>query len=108
MLLAPFAFSDLQAMKRRPACVVSSPTYNEGPDVILAMITSRRERLERPSIGDVPVAAWEEAGLLLPSTVRTGRLLVLERRLLGPQLGSLADADKAAVDGALATVLGLA
>lgn len=50
---------------------------------------------------------WQQAGLRLRSVVRAGRLLVLERRLLGPALGDLTVGDIRALDASLQTVLGL-
>lgn len=107
LVLAPFPYSDSRGLKRRPACVVSSSAYNQGPDVILAMVTSNRARVQRPGFGDVVVRQWQAAGLRLPSVVRAGRLLVLERRLLPATLGDLALVDLASVDEALQAVLGL-
>ena len=107
IVLAPFPYSDLRGMKRRPACVVSASSYNEGPDVIVAMVTSSGTRLHDPGMGDVTINDWRAAGLRRPSVVRTGRLLVLERRLLTALLGSLAPDDVEAVDRALLTVFGL-
>lgn len=77
VVLAPFLYSDLRGLKRRPACVVSSAAYNQGPDVIVAMVTSRNVRIMRPALGDAVIHDWEAAGLRLPSVVRSGRLLVL-------------------------------
>jgi hypothetical protein len=59
-------------MKRRPACIVSSQLYNEGPDAVVAMVTSSRARFQQPGIGDVVIGDWQGAGLRLPSIVRTG------------------------------------
>jgi hypothetical protein len=58
-------------------------------------------------MGDVTINDWRAAGLRRPSVVRTGRLLVLERRLLTALLGSLAPDDVTGVDRALLTVFGL-
>ena len=78
--LVPFEYSDLRGSKRRPACIVSSDQYNaRGRDVILAMITSNMTARE---VGDIPVQDWRSAGLLKASVVRSGRLRVLEQRLL--------------------------
>lgn len=107
LLLAPFPYSDLRGLKRRPVCVVSSSAYNQGPDVIVAMVTSSRPRVAQPGLGDVPVTDWQTAGLRHPSVVRTGRVLVLEHRLLSAPLGDLVPADLGQVDAALKTVLGL-
>lgn len=94
-------------MKRRPACVVSADTYQRGPDVIVAMVTSQTGRRQAPGLGDVVVTDWQAAGLRAPSTVRTGRLLVLEQRLLCTTLGRLSAATLADVDAALEDVFGL-
>ena len=85
---------------------MSSDEYNGGGrDVIFAMVTSR---LTAGEVGDVLVEGWRSAGLLRPSVIRTGRLIVLERRLLpkGP-LGMLGRTDLDAVDDGLKAVFGL-
>src|SRR5487761_2397635 len=107
IVLAPFLYSDLVGMKRRPACVVSSGAYNSGPDVILAMVTSRRSRLLEPTPGDVVLTDWRAAGLSTPSVIRAGRLLVLEQRLIQFGLGMLTSSDLARVDSGLLSVLDL-
>jgi mRNA-degrading endonuclease toxin of MazEF toxin-antitoxin module len=106
--LAPFLYADLGTSKRRPVCVVSGDSFNAGPDLIIAMVTSRRARLETPGVGDVPIRAWQEAGLLAPSTVRAGRPQTIEASLLVGRLGTLGGDDVAAVDDALRAVLQLA
>lgn len=107
VVLAPFLYSDLRGLKRRPACVVSSAAYNQGPDVIVAMVTSSTERIMRPVLGDAVIQDWGTAGLRPPSVVRAGRLLVLEHRLLSATLGELGQDDLARVDQALRAVLDL-
>lgn len=107
LFLAPFLYADLGEAKRRPVCVVSGEAFNQGPDLIVAMVTSRRARLNAPGIGDVPIVAWESAGLLAPSTVRAGRLQTIEVDLLEGRLGALSIADLDAIDGALRDVLEL-
>jgi len=105
--LAPFLYADLEAAKRRPVCVVSGEAFNEGPDVLVAMVTSRRARLEAPGIGDVALQDWEAARLLVPSTLRAGRLQTIEFRRLDGRLGSLSPGDLRATDDALRAVLEL-
>lgn len=105
--LAPFLYADLGESKRRPVCIVSGEAFNQGPDLIVAMVTSRRARLIAPGVGDVPLTQWETAGLLAPSTVRTGRLQTVEAGLLEGQLGALSIADLHSVDSALRGVLEL-
>jgi len=104
--LGPFLYSDLAGSKRRPVCVVSATTYNAGPDVMVAMISSGT-RVTAPWLGDVPLHDWQHAGLLRPSVIRAGRLQVIERRLLSSRRGTLSNADLAGVDQALRAVLGL-
>jgi mRNA interferase MazF len=107
IVLAPFLYSDLVGMKRRPACVVSSAAYNSGPDVILAMVTSRVTRIQTPTPGDVVLTDWRAAGLSTPSVIRAGRLLVLEQRFIQFALGRLTSSDLALVDRGLLSVLDL-
>lgn len=94
-------------MKRRPACIVSADAYQLGPDVIVAMVTSQAGRQQAPGLGDVLVPDWQAAGLRAPSTIRTGRLLVLEQRLFGATLGRLSTATLADVGDALRSVFAL-
>ena len=105
--LAPFTYADLQGSKRRPVCVVSSASFNVGADVIVAMVTSSTRRLGSPGAGDAVVTEWRQAGLLRPSVIRTGRLLVLETRLLSGPIAVLTAADLEAVDKGLKGSLGL-
>lgn len=103
----PFPYTDRRAGKRRPVCVISTDAYNNGPDVVVAMVTSSADRLRSPGLGDVVLANWAEAGLPLASVVRVGRIETLERRLLGVLVGTLTDVDLGLVDHALRDVLGL-
>jgi mRNA interferase MazF len=107
IFLAPFTYADLQGSKRRPVCIVSSPDFNRGADVIVAMVTSSRRRFDVPTTGDVVLDDWQEAGLLRPSVVRAGRLLVVEVPLLSARLGALSSRDLLAVDSGLKAALGL-
>jgi len=103
----PFPYTNQVGSKTRPACVISIPAYNAGPDFVVAMITSSTRFLQQPGLGDVVLSDWRAAGLRQPSVVRAGRLLVVERQLLVRSLGRLAPSDLTAVDQALETVLGL-
>jgi mRNA interferase MazF len=104
--LGPFLYSDLAGSKRRPMCVLSGPRYSSGPDVMVAMISSG-SRVESPLLGDVVLRDWQSAGLLRPSVVRTGRLQVMERRLLSTLRGALSQHDLERVNQALRDVLEL-
>lgn len=101
IVLVPFPYSDPRGLKRRPACVVSADEYQRGPDIIVAMVTSQGASQHSPGLGDVVVADWQACGLRAPSTVRTGRLLVLEPRLIQSTLGQLSATTLSEVDKAL-------
>lgn len=105
--LAPCLYADLEAAKRRPVCIVSGEAFNGGPDVLVAMVTSRRARLEAPGVGDVRLQDWEGAGLLVPSTLRAGRLQTIEIRRLEGRLGALSADDRDRAGDALRAVLEL-
>ena len=107
LYLAPFLYADLGEAKRRPVCIVSGAAFNEGPDLIVAMVTSSRARLNAPGIGDVPLGDWRTAGLLAPSTGRAGRLQTMEVSLLERRLGALGERDLVLVSSALQQVLSL-
>jgi len=107
LFLAPFTYADLEGVKRRPVCAVSLSEFNRGPDVIVAMVTSSRARLQGPGLGDVLLSDWRSEGLLTASVVRTGRLQTMESRLLSARLGVLSERDAAVGGDALRGVLDL-
>ena len=69
VVLVPFPFTDQTTSKRRPAVVISSDAYNaERRDLIILALTSRVP--EPLGIGEAPVEARREAGLLKPSVMK--------------------------------------
>ena len=76
IFLAPFTYADLQGSKRRPVCVVSSPDFNRGADVIVAMVTSSRRRIDSPTAGDavldVLARSWVTPSICRPSRSAPG------------------------------------
>lgn len=100
----PFPFTDQSAIKRRPAVVVSSHTYNQSrPDIILMAITSQLSNYVR--VGEVLVTDWRRAGLLKSSTIKP-ILTTIEKSLVVRTLGKLEQADRIALGTALKTILG--
>jgi len=85
---------------------VSTPAYNAGPDVVVAMVSSGRG-VTPPWVGNMALVDWQQAGLLRPSVVRAGRLQTMERRLLSSRRGMLGPGDLSALDQALKDILGL-
>lgn len=105
VVLVPFPFTDLSAVKRRPALVISSDHYNSiTGDVIIAQITSKVDSRPRP--GDHRVEDWQRAGLPLPSMVRA-RITTLHSSLLLKTLGKMPDEEMRPIDRRLADALGL-
>lgn len=81
-VLTHFPFTDLSAMKRRPALVVSTDNERRA-DVIVAYITS--------VLKDTPDAAAiqpdDENGLKRPSHVRFDKLATLDKEIIAGRLG---------------------
>lgn len=65
VILVPFPFTSQTASKQRPAVVVSGRAYGrEHPDVVMMAITSQLR--PTPSLGEVWLRRWRDAGLLKP------------------------------------------
>jgi len=104
IVLVNFTFADESGVKRRPAIIVSSETYNNGRDeVIIAAITSRTDRA---LLGDHLIADWQGAGLLFPSVV-TGIIRTIKQSMIDRKLGSMPIPDMNAVGSKLRLILGL-
>ena len=104
VVLVGFIFSDESGTKLRPALVVSSAAYHRGrQELIVAAITSN---VRRGLYGDHVLTDWKSAGLLFPSTV-TGIIRTVKRSMIERKLGSLANADREAVDRELRRSLAL-
>lgn len=100
----PFPFTDRQAVKNRPALVLSDAAAFNAPagHAVMAMITSEANT---PWPLDCPLLDLEMAGLPAPSKVRF-KLFTLDQRLVRGVLGQLADEDQARVRSCLASLLG--
>ncbi len=86
----PFPFTDLAAVKKRPALVLSRTDFNAASGhTVMAMITKRGNS---PWPNDYDVRQWAEAGLRLPSWVRP-KIFTIENSLIIDQLGGLQPAD---------------
>lgn len=81
LLLVDFPLTASGPGKPRPALVILD---SGDADVLLARVTTR----SHGSPFDVPIAAWQQAGLLAPSFVRLHKLAT--RETSGPQASWLA------------------
>lgn len=75
----PFPYTDRATRQHRPALVVSAGGIGDGGALLwVVMITSAENR---PWPGDVPLgAAYGDAGLPAPSTIRTCKIATIEAR----------------------------
>lgn len=99
----PFPFTDKDAVKRRPALVLSREAVFNAPagHSIMAMITSS-EQTSWPL--DCPIEDLTAAGLPASSKVRF-KLFTLDHRLVLNRLGHLSDKDRMSVRDALGRLL---
>ena len=100
----PFPFTDRDAVKNRPALVLSSAVAFNTPvgHSVMAMITSAGNA---PWPLDCLIIDLAAAGLPAPSKIRF-KLFTLDHRLVRGQLGTLAPADQGRVQLALKALLG--
>jgi hypothetical protein len=101
----PFSRNEPEPYKRRPVLVLAA--VGRGPDraVLVAMVTSNPSRTSNPRPGDVVVRGWQQAGLRLPSVVRSRRLWTAEERdFTGSVLGTV---DSTVLDQVRRNVRGL-
>jgi mRNA interferase MazF len=102
VVLVPFPFTDQSTTKKRPAIVVSSQTYNtERPDVIIMAVTSQ---VRSENTFDIPVAEWQQAGLLKPSVVKPV-IATIEKTLIIKRLGRLGEKDQKTLAESLKAIL---
>ena len=104
IILVPFPFTDQSLIKKRPAVVVSSTTYQRNrTDIIIMAITSQ---LHAPSqIGTFLVGDWKAAGLLKPSVVKP-IVTTLHKTLVQKKLGHFAKQDLQSLRNVLQDIFG--
>ena len=106
VVLVRFPFTDLTGTKQRPGVVLSSQEHQRRQrDVIIAAISGHR--VDEPGYFDHVVEGWHQAGLLMPSVVRCGKLVTLERSLVRRALGRLTVAELDSVRGKVTNALSL-
>ena len=99
VLLVSFPYAGDAQSKNRPALVILD---TGDADVVVARVTTQIHR----SPFDVPVAGWQAAGLLAPSSVRIHKLATLEKSLVRRRLGSLEAPDRQRVAAVLRQAYG--
>ncbi len=103
-ILVPFPFSDLTAVKKRPAVVVNSRNYqSQRPDLLILAITSQASA--SPTALESAIVGWREAGLLKPSVLKPV-VATIEKSLVLRRLGRLAESDSRALRELLSAMFG--
>lgn len=94
VVVVPFPFVDVAALKRRPSVILSNRVFNDrSRHSICAMITTGvHSRWE----GDVAISDLDSAGLQRPCVVRW-KIFTLPNQNILRRLGALGAPDRAAV-----------
>lgn len=90
--------------KPRPALVIQSDLFDEHPSVTLLPVTSA---LRDAPIFRIPAHPTEANGLRAPSQIMVDKVQSIPREKVGEVFGRITDAERLAVDRALAVFLGL-
>jgi mRNA interferase MazF len=104
VVLVPFPFTDSAEVKKRPAIVLSSRSFNQQSSAsVMAMITSATHS---PWPDDVHIRDLSAAGLPVESIIRM-KLFTLDQRLIIRNLGVLSKSDQGSLIKSLKAVLDL-
>lgn len=92
IVLAPFPFTNLTSVKRRPAIVVSNSS-RLGNDVILAFISSKISQPITPTdfVLETSHPDFKKTGLKKTSVFKMDKLVTLENSILIGELGKVSD-----------------
>jgi len=104
VVLVGFPFTNLKAIKKRPAVVISSTAYQQGrPDIILMAITSQ---IRQPlAFGEYILQDWQQSGLLKPSVLKP-LIATLEQGQIVKIMGQLSSTDQQGLKNSLQTIMG--
>ncbi|MCP5409659.1 MAG: type II toxin-antitoxin system PemK/MazF family toxin [Chromatiaceae bacterium] len=104
VVLVGFPFTNLQTIKKRPAVVISSQSYQQNrPDVILMAVTSQ---IRQPlATGEAILTDWQAAGLAKPSVLKP-LIATLEQRQIVKVMGKLSETDREELGKVIQGILG--
>lgn len=93
VVLVPFPFSDLSAVKMRP-CLILCVLRPKGlvPHYVVSMMTSSMARIPFPQ--DVILEEWKKAGLPKKTIVRLAKLVTLDASLIRRKIGRITSNDR--------------
>jgi mRNA interferase MazF len=98
----PFPYTDRPVRQRRPALIVSAPSYEQETGLVwVAMITAAENRSWRH---DVALSDPKRAGLSIPSVVRPAKIATIEAAQAA-RIGVIGTSERRAVRAALSAIL---
>jgi mRNA interferase MazF len=90
IVLVPFPFTDLSAVKQRPALIISPDRLNDvRPDLVVVAITSQIPAALDEDEVRLPEAELAACGLPKPSIVKLGKIFTIHQGLIRKRLGRL-------------------
>jgi mRNA interferase MazF len=90
IVLVPFPFTDLSAIKQRPALVISPQRLNDTrSDLVVVAITSQIPAALDENEMRLPDAELAACGLPKPSIVKFGKIFTIHQGLIRNRLGRL-------------------
>lgn len=88
IVLIPFPFTDLSASKVRPAVIACS--FSQGEDVIVAFISSLKNRIQKT---DIVLSSQDKdffkTGLKVDSVIKIGKLATLDKKIILGEIGEI-------------------
>ena len=99
LVLIDFPFTGGSGYKTRPAMVIAD---TGDADIVVAKLSTQPPM----SPYDVPLTSWVSAGLNAPSSVRTHKLVTLEKALVHRLLGHIDAADRPHVAAMVRSLFG--
>lgn len=100
--VVPFPFVDKPATKRRPALALSSQSFNDANGHTIFAIITTAKLDQWPD--DHALNEQEKTGLVAECFLRW-KLFTLPNALVLKRLGTLGDADRKAISGALSKIM---
>jgi len=93
VVLVPFPFSDLTAVKKRP-CLVLCVLHPKGLPVhyVVSMMTSSLTLIPFPH--DVALEDWKAAGLPKKTIVRLAKIVTVDASLIRKRIGRISSQDR--------------
>jgi mRNA interferase MazF len=98
----PFPYTDRPVRQRRPALVVSAPSYEDRTGLLWVVMITSAENRSWP--GDVRLSDPTRAGLAIPSIIRPTKIATIDAAQASP-IGTIGVAERRAVRAAISEIL---